>query len=521
MVIPKRTPWIVLSAICAISIGLNVFHYLPRGNDDSQELDAAVSTGPLEGAAPRVLEEEEHVSAPDFAYSFMLILSVTFQLCIFYFVNWPDADIRAYAWDTIGNTILIFSGVLTFAACNGITNAYFVHFHPGYHAVIKFIQFLFFCFMMQVVIAWCSGYFRGKGQKRTKLNTKTMQLVEVSKEEYKEEKLKANECYASLMAHITGFAAIHFFGYLQHIEPFKKTPLWALSSSLVALVGCLIVFKAGTLVRDLVVDRNRFHTTLEIWQDVSREKNHDVAGIVCSSLAFLAIRFTITDKLANVDGDVMVEGGLALDELWKLCIVCTCWVFASMFMLWFHFQSGYINFKEERQMLTRISIIAQNVCNMSVSWSCLVNAKLFVTWMNWFEDGECIAARISVAYGITFGAFVVIYILDKISDFMRDRGTDVDCMTQIIRAIGLAIGFAWEQSFDKAVDDLGARVQQKLEFSEKYCAVVKLMMAVGLVGVVLPAYRFYIAPYVEAADDEQKEENAEIKQTLSEKLLKA
>lgn len=55
-----------------------------------------------------------------FALSLMLIVSITVFMMLFYRVNWPDADIRKYAWDVIGNTILIVSGVLMFEAVNDV-----------------------------------------------------------------------------------------------------------------------------------------------------------------------------------------------------------------------------------------------------------------------------------------------------------------------------------------------------------------------------------------------------------------
>lgn len=45
----------------------------------------------------------------------MLLGSVAFVMLLFYVVNWPDDDIRLYAWTIISTTLSIFTAVLAFS----------------------------------------------------------------------------------------------------------------------------------------------------------------------------------------------------------------------------------------------------------------------------------------------------------------------------------------------------------------------------------------------------------------------
>ena len=51
----------------------------------------------------------------------MLLGSVAFVMLLFYVVNWPDDDIRLYAWTIISTTLSIFTAVLAFSGVRVLT----------------------------------------------------------------------------------------------------------------------------------------------------------------------------------------------------------------------------------------------------------------------------------------------------------------------------------------------------------------------------------------------------------------
>jgi len=66
---------------------------------------------------------------------------------------------------------------------------------------------------------------------------------------------------------------------------------------------------------------------------------------------------------------------------------------------------------------------------------------------------------------------------------------------QIMVAIGLAVGFAWEQCFDKSVDSI-AEATEDSKFFLVNPATTKVALAIGCAGLLVPAWRMYILPFV-------------------------
>merc|ERR1719375_2160383 len=98
--------------------------------------------------------------------------------------------------------------------------------------------------------------------------------------------------------------------------------------------------------------------------------------------------------------------------------------------------------------------------------------------------------RVVLAMTTSFLAFIVIFFLDKIADMdATGEGAD-EAIKTIIEALGILVGFAWEQSFDVAVDSVTERVTI---FPE---ATTKLLISLLLVSIVLPAWRVHILPTV-------------------------
>lgn len=471
-----------------------------------------------------MLEEEETVSGAEFAYSLMLTMSVTFQMSVFYLVNWPDADIRFYAWQIIGNTILIFCGVLFFSA---FADVMFYAF--GSSLLVDFSILLFIGFLSQLVIANCCGYFHREGTPHLHISSKDLKIENVltcvrvtsgkktAREVIEMSRVRNNECFASLMGHMTGFAAINSFGLVQHMAPFDKNPSMSFLAPVLAFLGLLGMSGFFKLIRKFVFRPSE--ETEEMWADVTVDKSNDVIGLACSALAFSSFRFAFIKGLPDIEGNITVTPEEAPAAIGKVIVLWFVFCCLGVLFLWVHVKSGWVNEKDEQCWGTRCSNIAQNFTFMVVAWCCRLIWALIIRYMNWFESCEDIPARITLAFVISYASFCLIFILDKVTDKIRastteegQKAIEIDqIIDRIILAIGLAVGFAWEQSFDSAVDDMGNRLVNINELSSSSVVFVKFGGCCFLVLIVLPAFRLYIQAELEHAEEKKREENDKVK----------
>merc|ERR1719433_1136089 len=112
--------------------------------------------------------------------------------------------------------------------------------------------------------------------------------------------------------------------------------------------------------------------------------------------------------------------------------------------------------------------------------------------------------HVIIALFLSAVAFLMIFVLDKVIDNdLMGEGSEAAVET-IILAFGVLIGFAWEQSFDAAVDVVADGLEGRFPKAGS-----KLFMSIVLVAVVFPAWRFYILPLEQELAEETQEEHQE------------
>jgi hypothetical protein len=293
----------------------------------------------------------------------------------------------------------------------------------------------------------------------------------------------------------------------------KSTPLNAYLVSWIGLAGLFIVFLVARQVRLFILGFFPGEETVaEQWRSIVADKENDVCGLACSFLAFLAFRFAIVGKLPSIEGTVVATPDQVPELLPKVFLAMVFWILAGVACIWFHVQSGFVDPEDEMNWKTRLSCIAQNFCNMTVSWAALLAVNYLVRYQQWFESCEAIPAKISIAFLTSYVAFMFMWMMDKIDDYLKARNPPVisSWSKNIILALGLAIGFAWEQSFDAAVDDVSLSLQQHFHLQSRATVFGKMIGASILTAVVLPAYRLYIQPTIEENDEAKKKLDGEI-----------
>merc|ERR1711879_40201 len=95
-----------------------------------------------------------------------------------------------------------------------------------------------------------------------------------------------------------------------------------------------------------------------------------------------------------------------------------------------------------------------------------------------------------LALFLSFASFAAIFGLDTLADASWTSDDTDEVIREIIRVLGLLIGFAWEQTFDQAEIALAQRTPCP--------ALVKVALAVFSVSILVPAWRFQLLPMANA-----------------------
>jgi len=134
---------------------------------------------------------------------------------------------------------------------------------------------------------------------------------------------------------------------------------------------------------------------------------------------------------------------------------------------------------------------------MTMSW-CL----LF--WGQWeiFDTHfvkRVIVARAILAVMISAFAVAMTLLLDFIADHQKSNFGKISNRL-LIFGFGLAMAFAWEQTFDVSLENMAAGTKKISE------AQAKMVLAIFLVAIVAPAWALYILPKTLALEEELEEE---------------
>jgi len=126
--------------------------------------------------------------------------------------------------------------------------------------------------------------------------------------------------------------------------------------------------------------------------------------------------------------------------------------------------------------------------------------------------GDGTISAVCLALTLTFMCYVMIFGLDKLADAdWTDDDVD-ETLRELIKALGILIGFAWEKSFDAAV----VNIAKKVLIQESIPApVTKLMLSILVCCTVIPAWLWYILPELQKlgvfneGEEEEEEEGEE------------
>jgi hypothetical protein len=334
------------------------------------------------------------------------------------------------------------------------------------------------------------------------------------------------KCWAVLFGHITGFASINAFGTLQGMmisqDEAQRTPtlhnlFYTASTPVVAFVVLTILFLGYDKLRGCVIygDDGKEDEMEKLWDDETEETEDDVMGLTVSFMTVQVARFAIKGIMPNEEGNMEVTDiTYSLGEAGEL-------VGFGIFIFALHVIRTQVI---KGDILTRRATEQfKIICGMIFAWCFFFGVQMFIEHIV-DAEGLSDAAKgvetikaVAVAVLITFCCYVMIFVLDKLADADFTDSSIDKSIRELIKALGILIGFAWEKSFDASVESVADEAEREMPQS-----VTKLVMSVIICVTVIPAWRWYILPELqllgcfdeedeEAEEEEGKEEGADPK----------
>eukprot|EP00443_Scrippsiella_acuminata_P044143 CAMPEP_0115220020 /NCGR_PEP_ID=MMETSP0270-20121206/27229_1 /TAXON_ID=71861 /ORGANISM="Scrippsiella trochoidea, Strain CCMP3099" /LENGTH=605 /DNA_ID=CAMNT_0002634057 /DNA_START=28 /DNA_END=1845 /DNA_ORIENTATION=+ len=455
---------------------------------------------------PVALAEEEKAPKVDIAIAVTLIGAVSFQMGLMYLTNHHDKDMRKYTYQVINQTVSIFCSVLMFQTFNDILEAKVLKgASPEWKFCINWLHMFFWFLILQVTLAKVCGA--------------------IGKEpEDKEEVEQHAKSAGTLLAHMTGFASINAWGSIQQLEFFRSSPGASFLVLPISFGGQFVLQRFTDWLRDKVSNLDDKVTEFEhMWDEETEEAENDIMGLTISFNLAQAIRFANSDFLPDTEGvePMDVLGFHTDDQIYRL------WMIALMFAIFMgimnfiqapedpeaskdahhkaleagsgdlnqgllenhghnehaqeheHHHDFWTSVKERSWEVTMLA------WSMSFAWCCFFSAKMTLARVGILQDLMILSVVLTLT--ISLVSFSCIRLLDLLAD-AEWTGARVDhTIFQIIRAIGLIVGFAWEQTFDQAVESLSSALA--------WPHMGKFLLAVFCVLVIVPAWYKYILPF--------------------------
>eukprot|EP00931_Biecheleriopsis_adriatica_P106276 TRINITY_DN80759_c0_g1_i1.p1 TRINITY_DN80759_c0_g1~~TRINITY_DN80759_c0_g1_i1.p1 ORF type:complete len:601 (+),score=139.03 TRINITY_DN80759_c0_g1_i1:31-1833(+) len=476
-------------------------------------------------------EEEEEFTPVDIGCSWMLIGSLFFVMVTFYLVNYPDHDIKRYSWSIINTTLSIFSAVLIFTGVDECFIDFLVTpalgaFPTGTAEVIRvlsgFVIFMIWFLVLQLMVAYWSNNMcktkdsdikrqwviadgmrgdhgmpvpagsvcqvQGGGGTRSIAVIDHVEVFVASKAISKEARERRTKCWATLFAHLAGFAMISAGGDLQHAPCFVGSPAMSWVAVAISAGFLLLLFSISEAFRPSPEGCDEEEAeTRELWAEEAKEAEDDLFSLSISFLCVGALKFTITGvlptKLGNEPGEefngpeirALYGAGLVSCVLMVLCIL--------------------------PGSSTRLSDLAVGTCSMSFAWCTLFGTR----WL--FEATQALSARqlgprtiegrVLLAMALSAFSCFVIIVLDKIEDSLTDNKSLSKIVKNIITGLSILVGFSWEHSFDGAVEAVASLWEDPL--------LIKVIGTILIALIVIPAWRRYVLQKVVDLMKDQKE----------------
>merc|ERR1719311_1701762 len=122
-----------------------------------------------------------------------------------------------------------------------------------------------------------------------------------------------------------------------------------------------------------------------------------------------------------------------------------------------------------------------------MAWSFFYSSKWALASLpGWMGDTTLLALVLAVSVSVV--AFFFIFILDKLADADWTPESVDKMIVEIIGALGIQVGFAWEQTFDASVAALASHTGSPV--------LMKLVLGMICAFFIVPAWKNYMLPMI-------------------------
>merc|ERR1712137_451854 len=428
--------------------------------------------------------EEEHAGPNNTDADFKMALTsfayLVGFLAILYLQNWKDKDMRMYTYNTISNTISIFLAVLSYQAVNHVVEHYFESEHAsviiGQNAAIGFVFWMLLMVLVGQSPRWCPP------------------TGDSLKHRIRDIRIRMASCL--MLAHMTGFANIGMWETVRFkLHMFNKTPMMSVSVGLIAFVFYW-VFLAFTGVLSTKYYKGlkwkgseEFQKKIEkMYSPVFKDGENDAVGLAIAFPIVSGLRFMIGGVRPNNEGEEEAEE--ILEHTYTMVFLLYAVAVAGAVLLAVPFliekkrekkegkekeeKVGYKSDSEEEEEeeegsenLSLVEAVMKNLQDRdrfdeltssvfamtfvmsffyATQWLVIVSG-IWKSLQTTEEVDESLVGMI-LAMLVSLVGFVGIYILDSMADDDGATKAAKKISRKLIGAIGILIGFAWEQSFD-------------------------------------------------------------------------
>eukprot|EP00429_Kryptoperidinium_foliaceum_P003363 CAMPEP_0176026936 /NCGR_PEP_ID=MMETSP0120_2-20121206/13204_1 /TAXON_ID=160619 /ORGANISM="Kryptoperidinium foliaceum, Strain CCMP 1326" /LENGTH=502 /DNA_ID=CAMNT_0017360141 /DNA_START=35 /DNA_END=1543 /DNA_ORIENTATION=- len=419
-----------------------------------------------EGAAPKAEGGEHKVPSAARAYAVGLLGSVVLVMCVFYLVNWPDADVRLSTWQVLSMTASIFSAVLIYSTASEFMKEQ-LHVHRlGGNVAVDASMFVVAYIALQVTLfAMMKGH-----AERSKLAS-----------------------FGGVMAHITGFAAMYTGAGLLHVERAEDNPgfTWLVVFVLGLVLYALTLIGAKLRNTTALADDGVVSEDEQAWMEAVDDVEDDVTCLAIGFCIMQAFRRSIIGKpnpYLAADPPLLVQ---QVHANWLLVCAVGAALLTVLFARIRHSMKQAGTYNNDGINSLRFVGVIRNTWSTCFAW-CLI---FWIEWQVYVVDQRDSLRIIDLLVQALLAVIMCValtLVLDKIADF---AGQGAMGMRRLIFSIGLLAGFSWERTFDLAID----------QYSTHHGGpdtIWRHLVRLALAAAVLPAWSWYILPKAQPLEED-------------------
>jgi len=325
-------------------------------------------------------------------------------------------------------------------------------------------------------------------------------------------------CWALLLAHMSGFAAINAGARLQAVEVFASSPGMAILPAIINQVVLQIFFKLSGMARsksmeDCIKNQGSSgHFKVKLCHEAVVEAENDVSSLSLSFLAVQVIRFIISGIMPNEEGEeepLVAHSWITISTFFGIGLMAMILAIVTAMKCTAEEEEGeeahdktpkHAHKVPDEPLSERLGMIISNSLAMAFAWILLFGTKWTLIKVE-ILNIESMMGQIVHALGLSIFCGLAVFLLDYVDDTVRETKGGAEAASKairvIIQAIAILVGFSWEHCFDAAVADIA--------FVTPHKRLSKFFLGCFVCVFLVPAWRRHILTKVMAYEELKKQ----------------